>query len=104
PALRGALECMRAYGDCDGDGLLEYIDETGHGLSNQGWKDSGDSIRFADGRIAGPPVALCEVQGYAHEAAMRGADLLSALGGSGGDAEAAGWRAWAARIADAFRA
>lgn len=104
PALRGALECMRAYGDCDGDGLLEYIDETGHGLSNQGWKDSGDSIRFADGRIAGPPVALCEVQGYAHEAAMRGADLLSALGGPGGDAEAAGWRAWAGRIADAFRA
>jgi hypothetical protein len=104
PALRGALECMRAYGDSDGDGLLEYIDETGHGLSNQGWKDSGDSIRFADGRIAAPPVALCEVQGYAYEAAMRGADLLSALGGAGGDAEAAGWRTWAGRIADAFRA
>jgi glycogen debranching enzyme len=104
PALRGALEWMRAYGDADGDGLLEYVDATGHGLSNQGWKDSGDSVRFADGRIATPPVALCEVQGYAYEAAMRGADLLSALGGAGGDAEAADWRTWAGKVKNAFRA
>ncbi len=70
-AARGACAGSRDYGDADGDGLLEYIDESGHGLANQGWKDSGDAIRFADGRIAAPPVALCEVQGYAYEAAMR---------------------------------
>jgi hypothetical protein len=100
PALRAALECMRRHGDSDGDGLLEYIDQSGHGLSNQGWKDSGDSIRFADGRIAKPPVALCEVQGYAHEAAMAGAELLSAFGEPGAQA----WRDWAAGLAEAFRA
>ena len=29
------------YADADGDGFLEYIDASGHGLANQGWKDSG---------------------------------------------------------------
>jgi hypothetical protein len=100
PALRAALECIGRYGDSDGDGLLEYIDESGHGLSNQGWKDSGDSIRFADGRIAKPPVALCEVQGYAFEAAMAGAELLTAFGERGADR----WQDWAAALAEAFRA
>jgi hypothetical protein len=100
PALTAALEWMRGYGDSDGDGLLEYIDQSGHGLSNQGWKDSGDSIRFADGRIAKPPVALCEVQGYAYEAALGGAELLAAFGSPG----AGGWRDWAAGLAGAFRA
>lgn len=101
PNLRAALAWMRDFGDCDGDGLLEYIDTSGHGLSNQGWKDSGDSVRFADGAIAAAPVALCEVQAYAHEAAMRGADLLTAFGAD--PDEAARWRDWAGRLAAAFR-
>jgi glycogen debranching enzyme len=100
PALRAGLAWIRDYGDSDGDGLLEYVNTTGRGLANQGWKDSGDAIRFADGTIAAPPVALCEVQGYAYEAAMRGADLLAAFGVNG----AAQWRDLAARIAAAFRA
>ena len=100
PALRAALDYIREYGDSDGDGLLEYIDHSGHGLANQGWKDSGDSIRFADGRIASPPVALCEVQGYAYEAAMHGAGLLDAFGSPG----ASRCRVWAARLGSAFRA
>jgi hypothetical protein len=99
PSLRAALEWMRDFGDSNGDGLLEYIDSSGHGLANQGWKDSGDSIRFADGKIALPPVALCEVQGYAYEAAMRGADLLTAFGAG----DAAQWRDWANRVAASFR-
>jgi glycogen debranching enzyme len=45
-------------------------------------------------------VALCEVQGYAFEAAMRGADLLDALGEPGPGQ----WREWAAALAGAFRA
>ena len=72
PVLEAALQWLVTYGDADGDGFLEYIDASGHGLANQGWKDSGDSVRFADGRIAEGPVALCEVQGYAYEAAMGG--------------------------------
>ena len=38
---------------------------------NQGWKDSWDAIRFADGRLAEPPIALCEVQGYVYAALRR---------------------------------
>lgn len=99
PSMRDALTWMRDHGDSDGDGLLEYRDRSGKGLANQGWKDSHDSIRFADGTIAAAPVTLCEVQGYAHQAAVAGADLLDAFGQPG----AAEWRAWAARLADAFR-
>jgi glycogen debranching enzyme len=100
PSLVSALAYLRDYGDADGDGFLEYIDESGSGLANQGWKDSGDAVRFADGAIAAPPVALCEVQAYAYEAASRGADLLDAFGEPG----AQQWRAWAGRLAAAFRA
>jgi N-terminal domain of (some) glycogen debranching enzymes/Mannosylglycerate hydrolase MGH1-like glycoside hydrolase domain len=100
PNLAAALAWMHDHGDADGDGLLEYIDQSGRGLANQGWKDSADAIRFADGRLATAPVALSEVQGYAFEAAMRGADLLDAFGEPGAD----GWREWAGRLARAFRA
>ena len=53
-------------------GWLRYVDLSGRGLANQGWKDSVDSVQFADGRLADPPIALSEVQGYAYEAAVRG--------------------------------
>jgi len=99
PHMTDALECMRNYGDSDGDGLLEYRDESGKGLANQGWKDSSDAIRFADGRIASAPVTLCEVQGYAYQAAMSGAALLDELAEPGAER----WRAWASELADAFR-
>lgn len=99
PVLEGALAWLVEYGDADGDGFCEYIDTPGHGLANQGWKDSGDSVRFADGRIAEGPVALCEVQGYAYEAAVGGAALLDAFGHPGGDR----YRVWAADLATRFR-
>jgi glycogen debranching enzyme len=99
PRMNRALAWMRDHGDADGDGLLEYRDESGKGLANQGWKDSYDAIRFSDGRIASPPVTLCEVQGYAYQAASAGADLLEAFDEPG----AAQWRAWAGRLAEAFR-
>ena len=71
------------HGDNDGDGFIDYIDETGHGLANQGWKDSGDSIQWRSGELAEGPIALCEVQGYAYEAALAGADLLDHFGEPG---------------------
>lgn len=100
PNLEAALAWMRDFGDSDGDGLLEYVDETGHGLANQGWKDSGDSVQWRDGSLAEGPIALCEVQAYAYEAAMHGADLLDHFGRPGAD----GWREWAGRLRDRFRA
>ncbi len=86
-------------GTGDEDGFLQYVDRTGRGLANQGWKDSGDSVRFDDGRLATPPIALCEVQGYAHQAAMCGAELLAAFGRPGG----ARYREWAQRLRERFR-
>lgn len=99
PNLQAALSWLTDYADADGDGFVEYIDDSGHGLANQGWKDSGDSVRFADGTIALGPVALCEVQGYAFEAANAGATLLEAFGLDGADS----LRAWASRLAAKFR-
>jgi glycogen debranching enzyme len=59
---------MRDYGDSNGDGLIDYARAAGTGLSNQGWKDSEDSIFHRDGRFPKGPIALLEVQGYAYAA------------------------------------
>jgi glycogen debranching enzyme len=98
PHLERALDWIRA-GAASGHGFLRYADRNGAGLANQGWKDSGDAIRHLDGTLAVPPVALAEVQGYAHEAARSGAALLDAFGRPGGDA----WRGWADDLAERFR-
>jgi hypothetical protein len=96
PAVRGCLSWMTEQSR--ETGWLRYIDRTGKGLSNQGWKDSHDSVQFADGRLADPPIALCEVQGYAYEAAQRGAALLAAFG----EPEVDGLGAWAADLRTRF--
>ena len=68
PAADRALEWITEYGDRDGDGYVEYQRTSDRGLQNQGWKDSWDSTRFADGTLAQSPIALCEVQGYVYAA------------------------------------
>ena len=50
------------------------------GLSNQGWKDSHDSVFHADGRLAEGPIALVEVQGYAYAARLAASACARALG------------------------
>lgn len=99
PHLRAALGWMTEHGAASGGGFIDYADESGHGLANQGWKDSGDSIQWRDGRLAEGPIALSEVQGYAFEAATRGAALLDTLGESGSD----DLRSWAADLRARFR-
>lgn len=96
PNLRAALDWIA---DSTGeDGFLSYIDRTGKGLSNQGWKDSGDSIQWRNGRLAKGPIALCEAQGYAYEAAVGAASLLEELGEDGGEE----WLTWAADLRARF--
>ncbi|HSP73229.1 MAG TPA: glycogen debranching N-terminal domain-containing protein, partial [Gaiellaceae bacterium] len=70
PAL-AALRWIDEYGDRDGDGFVEYQRRTPSGLENQSWKDSGDSQRFHDGRLATAPIAPVEVQGYVYDAKRR---------------------------------
>jgi glycogen debranching enzyme len=70
-----ALDWIAKRGDSDGDGFVEYLKRSRRGLDNQSWKDSGDSQRFSDGRIADPPIAPAEVQGYVYDAKRRIAEL-----------------------------
>jgi glycogen debranching enzyme len=74
PAL-AALRWIDEYGDLDGDGFVEFHRRNERGLEVQSWKDSGDSQRFSDGRIARSPIAPCEVQGYVYDAKRRMADM-----------------------------
>lgn len=57
-------------------GFVTYQRAAESGLSNQGWKDSIDSVFHADGRVPKGPIALVEVQGYVF-AAFRGLAALA---------------------------
>ena len=73
---RDALAWIENSGDADGDGYVEYARRNlASGLVNQCWKDSWNSIQFRDGRLAGGPIALCEIQGYVYDAQRRSARL-----------------------------
>jgi len=79
---RAALEWIDQHGDLDGDGFVEYQRRNERtGLINQCWKDSWDSMRFKDGRVAEPPIAPCEVQGYVFDARLRAARLADEVWG-----------------------
>lgn len=80
PNLVAALGWIIRSVEASPDGLLRYFDDTGHGLSNQGWKDSADALRRADGSLAEGSIALLEAQTYAVRAVTVAADLLEALG------------------------
>jgi glycogen debranching enzyme len=80
PHVDLALDWIDRYGDVDGDGFVEYERHGNKGLVQQGWKDSNDSVFHADGQIAQPPIALCEVQGYVYAAKLAGARIFSAFG------------------------
>jgi glycogen debranching enzyme len=73
---RAALAWIDNHGDRDGDGYVEYERRNREaGLDNQCWKDSWNSIVFADGTLAPTPRATCELQGYAYDAKHRCARL-----------------------------
>jgi glycogen debranching enzyme len=76
PAARAALAWIDEHGDRDGDGYVEYETRNAEsGLENQAWKDSWDSILFADGSHSKPPRACAEIQGYVYDAKVRCARL-----------------------------
>ncbi len=78
-----ALKCLDwidNYGDLDGDGFQEYQTRSAQGYENMCWKDSGDSIVYADGTQVKQPKAVCELQGYVFDAWMRMSEVFDALG------------------------
>lgn len=99
PNADRALEWIEKYGDRDGDGFVEYLRPNVHGLLNQGWKDSWDGINFADGRMAEPPTALCEVQAYVYSAYVARSLLARTAGDTGTEHH---WAGRAAALKEAF--
>jgi len=79
PYAERAMDWIVETSSQDEDGLLRYYPRPG-GLHHQSWKDSEDAVRDAEGRRIEPPLALCEVQGYAYEAANGLAALLTGRG------------------------
>jgi glycogen debranching enzyme len=100
PNLTAAIGWVETFGDSDGDGFIDYARAAGSGLTNQGWKDSVDSVFHEDARLAKGPVALVEVQGYAFAAWEAMAEMADTLGVPG----AADWRARAAAMREAVEA
>jgi glycogen debranching enzyme len=80
PHVERALAWIDRYGDCDGDGFIEYARRSPAGLVHQGWKDSQESVFHADGSLAEGPIAPCEVQAYVYDARLHAARLVEALG------------------------
>ncbi|WP_405096019.1 glycogen debranching N-terminal domain-containing protein [Micromonospora sp. NBC_01412] len=79
---RAALAWIDQYADLTSTGYVWYERRNRvTGLENQCWKDSWDSISYADGRLPGFPRATCEVQGYAYDAKIRGARLARTFWG-----------------------
>ncbi len=97
PSVDAAMDWICAHVGPNKDGFLKYQRSTGHGLSNQGWKDSKDSMVHSDGTQATAPVALSEVQGYAYAAFLARALLAERL--EDGD----GATAWGEQAADLKR-
>lgn len=78
--IEAAINWIDNYGDVDKDGFVEYKTKSSKGLTNQGWKDSYDSIFHDDGTLAPEPIALCEVQGYVYDALICASHIATALG------------------------
>jgi glycogen debranching enzyme len=80
PNILAALDWMDTFGDIDKDGFVEYQRKSRTGLTQQGWKDSYDSVFYRDGVLAAPPIALCEVQAYVYGAKKAAARIAAHLG------------------------
>jgi glycogen debranching enzyme len=99
PHADRALDWIRNFGDRDGDGYVEYQRATDRGRLHQGWKDSVDAVRFADGSPATHPIALAEAQGYAYSAFVARSHFAREAGDLAGEAE---WRGRAGELRTAF--
>jgi glycogen debranching enzyme len=88
-SVSAAMAWVERQLDSGRAGLLYYERARESGLRNQAWKDSQDSIFYADGTFPDGPVAVVEVQGYAY-AALRGAAGLAEVRGHFTEAER--WR------------
>jgi glycogen debranching enzyme len=94
PHADRAMDWIEHFGDRDHDGYVEYQRSSDRGLYNQGWKDSWDGVRFANGDVARTPIALCEVQAYVYGAYLARAHFAHEVG------DAATWDRFRQKAAD----
>ncbi len=79
PNMRAALEWMGSLdADPDQDGFIEYTAHKG-GITNQVWKDSGDSVFDEFSKHLEQPIAVIEVQAYAYRARLSAARVFRIL-------------------------
>ncbi|MEV4537102.1 glycogen debranching N-terminal domain-containing protein [Asanoa sp. NPDC049518] len=97
PAARAAVAWMLDDGGIQATGYLRYRTD-GPGLVHHCWKDSADSMVFADGQVAAGPIAVSEAQGYAYRALRGTAELARSAWGD------PTWAAELDRRADRLRA
>ncbi len=88
PAAQRALAHLRAVMARSPGGFLAYQGGEPPGLRHQGWMDGEWGVLRPDGSQPDPPIAPCEVQGYAYWAFQSYADLADALGHEGAAHEA----------------
>ena len=98
-SLLAATEWIERRLDNSPTGFLDYVRGEQTGLANQAWKDSHDSMFYADGRFPTGPLAVVEVQGYAY-AALEAMSELAAVRGDQG--RSAAWKARAERLREAI--
>jgi glycogen debranching enzyme len=98
-SLVAATEWIERRLDNSPTGFLDYARGEQSGLANQAWKDSHDSMFYADGRLPRGPLAVVEVQGYAY-AALKAMSELAAVRNDQG--KSAAWGARAERLREAI--
>jgi glycogen debranching enzyme len=79
PNVLRALDWIEQYGHRDGSPFVSYFLESSKGITNQGWKDSADSVVHRNGEYAKAPIALVEVQGYVYQSKTTLADLFRSM-------------------------
>jgi glycogen debranching enzyme len=99
PNWRAALTWIEHYSD--DRGLINFRQrKDGKGLTVQSWKDSADSMSYADGTAGQGGLAVAEVQGYVFAAFQSAAQLSAHCGGP--ETEQTSWRHSAKILAETF--
>lgn len=99
PNWRSAIGWIERY--ADPRGLINFRQRAdGHGLTVQSWKDSDDSMSYADGTLGRGGLAVAEVQGYVFAAFKAAAELSRLCGGA--PAQRENWLARADALAATF--
>ncbi len=80
PSAERALGWLIQAQDRNRWGLISFSPRSSQGLAVQSWKDSSDSMVFANGDHAAPPLAVAEVQGYVYRAFRAMAEYYRAAG------------------------